>query len=65
MKGEKETKIPESGSPEEHARTVWNRFVRPANADDVVIVAHSYGGVVVLDLATEMMQVQCMYMECR
>lgn len=41
-----------SSSPQEHASTVWDRFITPAkNLGPVAIVAHSYGGVVTLDLA--------------
>jgi len=40
----------DSRSPEEHAYTAWKTFVQPANAETIVVVAHSYGGHVVCDL---------------
>lgn len=33
-----------SRNPEEHANTVWETIVQPANAKSIAIVAHSYGG---------------------
>lgn len=30
---------------------MWNKFVKPSGAKGIAIVAHSYGGVVVTDLA--------------
>lgn len=39
-----------SGSPEEHAKAVWETIVRPSNTKSIAIVAHSYGGVVVCSL---------------
>lgn len=33
-----------SKSPEEHANTVWETIVQPANATSIAVVAHSYGG---------------------
>lgn len=38
-------------SPEAHAESVWKKFVQPSNAKSIVIVAHSYGGVVTSQLA--------------
>lgn len=46
-------RIRDSESPEKHARYVWERFVEKAVARHVAIVAHSYGGVVAVNLATE------------
>ena len=43
--------IPGSESPEEHAATVWQTMVQPAMAKKVVVVGHSYGGVVAMHLA--------------
>ena len=40
-----------SGSPEEHAEYVWKNFVRRNPHAPICIVAHSYGGAVVLHLA--------------
>eukprot|EP00116_Pleurobrachia_bachei_P004166 sb/3464428/ len=42
-----------SGSPVEHAFTVWNQFLEGCTEGSVMIVAHSYGGVVVQRLARE------------
>lgn len=36
-----------SRNPEEHASTVWETIVQPANAKSIAVVAHSYGGHVV------------------
>ncbi|CRL02422.1 CLUMA_CG015132, isoform A [Clunio marinus] len=36
--------IQDSGSPDEHAKTVWRKIVQPANAKSIAVVAHSYGG---------------------
>ena len=40
----------DSGSPEQHLLTVWDSYVRSAAATDVAIVAHSFGGVVTVNL---------------
>lgn len=45
--------IPHSSTPEEHALYVWKTYISKANATSVVIVAHSYGGVVTVSLADE------------
>ena len=37
-------RITGSRNPEEHANTVWETLVQPANAKSIAIVAHSYGG---------------------
>lgn len=50
IKGKK-TKIPGSGSPEDHVNTVWQKIVIPSEPKSVAIVAHSYGGLVTVDLA--------------
>lgn len=44
--------VPITGSenPTEHALTVWEEIVIPADPEAVGIVAHSYGGVVAVDL---------------
>ncbi|XP_078313435.1 cotranscriptional regulator ARB2A homolog isoform X1 [Crassostrea virginica] len=42
-----------SSSPEEHMKTVWQSFVQKSKASYIGIVAHSYGGVVTLDLAID------------
>lgn len=44
-------RIEKSASPEEHANTVWEDIVRACNPKAVAVVAHSYGGVVVTELA--------------
>lgn len=44
-------RIPGSGSPEEHADTVWKKVVQPANAKSIAVVAHSYGGYVTTGLS--------------
>jgi pimeloyl-ACP methyl ester carboxylesterase len=33
-----------SRNPEQHASTVWETIVQPANAKSIAVVAHSYGG---------------------
>jgi hypothetical protein len=33
-----------SRNPEEHANTVWETIIQPANAKSIAVVAHSYGG---------------------
>lgn len=38
-------------SPEDHMECVWKNFVQKSKASAIGIVAHSYGGVVTLDLA--------------
>lgn len=43
--------IPENGSPSQHAIHIFDKYVIPSNPESVAIVAHSYGGVVTLDLA--------------
>ncbi|XP_053611254.1 FAM172 family protein homolog CG10038 [Plodia interpunctella] len=47
-------KIPHSSTAEEHARYIWDTYVGKANANSIVIVAHSYGGVVTLTLADQL-----------
>ena len=39
-----------SENPERHFVYVWNHFIKDAAAEDIAIVAHSYGGVVVQHL---------------
>ena len=43
--------IPGSETPEEHANTVWQNVVAKSEAKNIVIIAHSYGGVVTMNLA--------------
>merc|ERR1719219_852966 len=43
--------IPDNASPEEHADTVWEEVIKPSQAEKIVIISHSYGGVVTMDLA--------------
>lgn len=44
-------KIPTSGTAEEHAQYVWETYIKKTKTDSILIVAHSYGGVVTLALA--------------
>lgn len=44
--------IPGHSSPTSHAISVWSRFVANANIESIAIVAHSYGGVVAMDLVS-------------
>lgn len=44
-------RIEQSGSPEEHANTVWDKVILPSNAKSIAVVAHSYGGIVTTELA--------------
>jgi len=48
---EKDREIPGSGSPEEHADTVWSEIIKDCKAEQIVVIAHSYGGVVTMSLA--------------
>lgn len=43
-------KIKHSEDPQKHAEYVWENYVKKAKARHIAIVAHSYGGVVVMDL---------------
>ena len=43
--------IPDNANPEEHADTVWEEVIKPSQAEQIVIISHSYGGVVTMDLA--------------
>ncbi|KAM6467817.1 cotranscriptional regulator ARB2A isoform 1-T4 [Liasis olivaceus] len=50
---EKETMqvyIRENGSPEEHAVYVWDHFISQSAAENVFVVAHSYGGLAFVEL---------------
>lgn len=45
-------RIPGSENAPNHGRSVWDKFISPArNLRSIGIVAHSYGGIVTLDLA--------------
>ena len=44
-------KIPDNTNPEEHADTVWEEVIKPCQAEKIVIISHSYGGVVTMNLA--------------
>ncbi|KAG6452030.1 hypothetical protein O3G_MSEX007436 [Manduca sexta] len=46
--------IPDSSNAEEHALCVWRTYISQTMALSIVIVAHSYGGVVAVNLANEM-----------
>lgn len=45
--------IRDSENPEKHGRYVWEWFVEKAAAKHIAIIAHSYGGVVTVNLMTE------------
>lgn len=40
-----------SESPTKHALTVWDEIIKPAQPEAIGIVAHSFGGVVAVDIA--------------
>ena len=42
----------DSATPEMHMLTVWDSYVRKAAAKDVAVVAHSFGGVVTVNLVS-------------
>ncbi|XP_018120162.1 cotranscriptional regulator FAM172A homolog isoform X2 [Xenopus laevis] len=42
--------IRDNGSPEEHALYVWDNFISKAPAENVLFVAHSYGGLTFVEL---------------
>lgn len=42
-----------SSTAEEHALYAWLNYISNANASSILIVAHSYGGVVTVSLAEE------------
>lgn len=42
---EKSEKIQGNESPEKHTRFVWDHFCKQSDADDIIIIAHSYGGI--------------------
>lgn len=46
-------RIPNNETPEIHMNTVWDLFAKKSAAKDMVLVAHSYGGVVTLNLLKE------------
>jgi len=41
-----------SETPEEHAKTVWETLITTSKAKNIVVIAHSYGGVVTINLAS-------------
>ena len=43
--------IPGSETPEEHAETVWQKVISRSEAKNIVSIAHSFGGVVTMNLA--------------
>ena len=49
---EESDKIRGSETPEQHAATVWSELVTRCQAERIIIIAHSYGGVVTLSLAS-------------
>lgn len=46
--------IPGHSSPSIHAVSVWAQLIANANIESIAIVAHSYGGVVAMDLVRKM-----------
>ena len=42
----------DNSSPQEHASYVWKEFVKQSKAHSIDIVAHSFGGVVTIDLVS-------------
>jgi len=49
---ESDNEIPGSETPEQHAATVWSELVTGCQAERILIIAHSYGGVVTQSLAS-------------
>lgn len=45
-----------SKNPEQHAENVWRKFVQTSAVKKIAIVAHSYGGIVTVDLASKFKQ---------
>ncbi|CAF4417439.1 unnamed protein product, partial [Adineta steineri] len=45
-----------SSTAEEHGCYVWENFVRKSHAKHVCIMAHSYGGAVVLEMASKFLK---------
>ncbi|XP_071168017.1 cotranscriptional regulator ARB2A-like isoform X2 [Mytilus edulis] len=54
--GKTKKKIRGSESPEKHTTYLWETFVQPAHAKNIAIVAHSYGGVCVLNLVNNFLK---------
>ncbi|XP_068622505.1 FAM172 family protein homolog CG10038 [Battus philenor] len=50
----KNQKIPHNGTGEEHARYVWDNYVKEAKASKILIVAHSYGGILTVTLSDQL-----------
>lgn len=48
--------IRENSSPEKHGLYVWKHFVSAAKAKNIVVVAHSYGGVVLCNILEKYIQ---------
>ncbi|OWR51496.1 Syntaxin-18 [Danaus plexippus plexippus] len=46
-----DNKISHSSSAEEHANYVWKTYIKPTKAASILIVAHSYGGILTVLLA--------------
>ena len=42
-----------NSTPSSHAVYVWQNYVQKAGAKHIAIMAHSYGGVVTIDLVSE------------
>ncbi|KPJ11493.1 UPF0528 protein CG10038 [Papilio machaon] len=47
-------KIPNSATGEEHAKYVWDNYIKDTKASKILIVAHSYGGVITVTLADQL-----------
>ncbi|XP_064653329.1 cotranscriptional regulator ARB2A-like isoform X2 [Lineus longissimus] len=52
IKKKKKLLIEGNSTPELHTLYVWDNFIRKAKANSIAIVAHSYGGVVTVNLAS-------------
>lgn len=50
------TPAPENSNPMEHAAYVWKHFVEKSKPESVAVVAHSYGGVVAMDLVSKFLK---------
>jgi hypothetical protein len=42
--GKEKMPVEGSESPEDHTKYVWDNFIVPSKAKDIVFVSHSYGG---------------------
>lgn len=49
-----ENQIVNSSTGEEHAKYVWDNYIKDTKASKILIVAHSYGGVITVTLADQL-----------